>query len=187
MKLIVGLGNIGKAYENTRHNVGFIALDAILKDLGLKIDSNNFDGDYTVASINDQKVMFVKPTTLMNLSGNCVGQIAKFYKISPEDIIIIHDDMDLQPGQFKVKTKGSSGGHNGLKSIITCLGTEDFIRFKIGIGHPQKQTVINHVLSRFTPEEQKKLEKPITKCKEFVKLMLCTTTNQAISMINQKE
>ena len=91
MKLIVGLGNIGKAYENTRHNVGFIALDAILKDLGLKIDSNNFEGDYTVATINDQKVMFVKPTTLMNLSGNCVGQIARFYKIPPQDIIIIHD------------------------------------------------------------------------------------------------
>lgn len=185
MKLIVGLGNVGKPYANTRHNVGFIALDAILKDLDLKIEANNFDGDYVVATINDQKVMFIKPTTLMNLSGNCVGPVAKFYKIKPEDIIVIHDDLDLEPGKFKIRTSGSAGGHNGLKDIIAKLGSANFVRFKIGIGHPKQATVIDHVLGKLTKQETEALKLPITKCIEFVKLSLCAPMNIAISKVNQ--
>ncbi|MBQ0045340.1 MAG: aminoacyl-tRNA hydrolase [Mycoplasma sp.] len=185
MKLVVGLGNVGKPYSNSRHNVGFITLDAILKDLGLKIESNSFDGDYTVATINDQKVMFIKPTTLMNLSGNCVGQVAKFYKIKPEDIIVIHDDLDLEPGKFRVRTSGSAGGHNGIKDIIAKLGSDKFVRFKIGIGHPQHATVIDHVLGKMTKQELDALQYPISKAIEFVKLSLCAPINIAISKVNQ--
>lgn len=185
MKLIVGLGNVGKPYTNTRHNVGFIALDAILKDLGLKIESNSFEGDFVVANINDQKVMFIKPTTLMNLSGNCVGQVAKFYKIKPQDIIVIHDDLDLEPGKYKIRTSGSAGGHNGIKDIITKLGSEDFVRFKIGIGHPQHASVVDHVLGKLTKQETEALREPINKAVEFVKLSLCAPIDIAISKVNQ--
>ena len=185
MKLVVGLGNVGKPYINTRHNVGFIALDAILSDLGLSIEGNNFNGDYVVANINNDKVMFIKPTTLMNLSGNCVGEIAKFYKIKPEDIIIIHDDLDLEPGNYRVRTSGSAGGHNGLKDIIAKLGSDKFVRFKIGIGHPQHGSVVDHVLGKMTKQELDRLKQPIAKAIEFVKLSLCAPINIAISKINQ--
>ncbi|MCQ3908720.1 MAG: aminoacyl-tRNA hydrolase [Mycoplasmoidaceae bacterium] len=185
MKLIVGLGNVGKPYSNSRHNIGFMAIDAILKDLGLKIENNSFDGDYVVATINDQKVMFIKPTTLMNLSGNCVGQVAKFYKIKPEDIIVIHDDLDLEPGQYKVRTSGSAGGHNGIKDIIAKLGSDRFVRFKIGIGHPKQATVVDHVLGKITKQEAQAIQVPIEKAVEFVKLALCAPINIAISKINQ--
>ncbi len=187
MKLIVGLGNIGKSYSNTRHNIGFVALDAVLKDLDLKIENHDFDGDFVVSNINDQKVIFIKPTTLMNLSGKCVGPISKFYKIKPEDIIVIHDDLDLSPGQFKIRTSGSAGGHNGLKSIISDIGSEDFIRFKIGIGHPTNKDVVGHVLGKITEQEAKLLKKPIEKCVEFIKLALCCPINQAISKVNQED
>lgn len=185
MKLIVGLGNVGKPYSNTRHNIGFIALDAVLKDLGLEIENNSFDGDYVVATINDQKVMFIKPTTLMNLSGNCVASVAKFYKIKSEDIIVIHDDLDLNPGQFKIRTSGSAGGHNGIKDIINKLGTDKFVRFKIGIGHPQHATVIDHVLGKITKQEMDAMHTPIAKAVEFIKLSLCAPINIAISKVNQ--
>ena len=185
MKLVVGLGNVGKPYSNTRHNIGFIALDAVLKDLNLQIESNSLDGDYVVATINDQKVMFVKPTTLMNLSGNCVGAIAKFYKIKPQDIIVIHDDLDLSPGKFKVRTQGSAGGHNGIKDIIAKLGSDQFVRFKIGIGHPDKATVIDHVLGKITKDEMTAIKPVISKCVEFIKLCLCAPINIAISKVNQ--
>lgn len=185
MKLIVGLGNVGKPYSNSRHNIGFMALDAILQDLNLKIEGNNFDGDYVVANINDQKVMFIKPTTLMNLSGNCVAQVAKFHKIKPENIIVIHDDLDLEPGQYRVRTSGSAGGHNGIKDIIAKLGSDKFVRFKIGIGHPKQATVIDHVLGQITKQEAQAIKLPIQKAVEFVKLSLCAPINIAISKINQ--
>ena len=184
MKLIVGLGNIGNAYVNTRHNVGFIAIDAILKDLGLSLDKDGFNGQLTVANINDEKVMFIKPTTLMNLSGNCVAQVAKFYKIAPSDIIVIHDDLDLQPGSYRVRTGGSAGGHNGIKDIIAKLGNQDFVRFKIGIGHPTHGSVIDHVLGKLTSQEVEALKVPVAKAVEFVKLALCLPINQAISKLN---
>ncbi|MCQ2956363.1 MAG: aminoacyl-tRNA hydrolase [Mycoplasmoidaceae bacterium] len=176
---------MGKPYSNTRHNIGFIALDAILNDLNLKIESNSFDGDYVVATINNQKVMFIKPTTLMNLSGNCVGPVAKFYKIKPEDIIVIHDDLDLEPGKFRVRTSGSAGGHNGIKDIIAKLGSDKFVRFKIGIGHPKQATVIDHVLGKITKQEAQAMQQPIAKAVEFVKLCLCAPINIAISKVNQ--
>ena len=184
MKLIVGLGNVGNAYINTRHNAGFIALDAILNDLGLSLDKEGFDGQLTVANINDEKVMFVKPTTLMNLSGNCVASIAKFYKIAAQDIIVIHDDLDLEPGKYRVRTGGSAGGHNGIKDIITKLGGDNFVRFKIGIGHPTHGSVIDHVLGKLTSDQMQAIQEPIAKAVEFVKLALCLPINQAISKLN---
>jgi len=186
MKLVVGLGNIGTQYSNTRHNIGFLALDALLKDLGLEITDHDFNGDYCEADINGERYIFMKPTTLMNLSGNCVGPIAQFYKIPVENIIVVHDDLDLQPGQYKIRTCGSAGGHNGIKSIISSLGNrENFIRFKIGIGHPTNKDVVGHVLSKFSPEQAKLNQKPIAKFVEFVKDIMIMDVNKAISKINQ--
>lgn len=186
MKLVVGLGNVGEPYSNTRHNIGFMAIDAILKNFNLSIENNNFNGDCAVTTINDQKIIFVKPTTLMNLSGNCVSQIVKFYKIEPEDIIIIHDDLDLKPGQFKIRTSGSAGGHNGIKDIISKLGSDKFVRFKIGIGRPKQESIINYVLGKLTKEEIETVKFPIAKSIEFVKLSLNGPINAAISKINQE-
>ena len=187
MKLIVGLGNIGPAYANTRHNVGFIVIDSILKALGLKIESNQMNGDVCVTNINGTKVMFVKPTTLMNLSGNCVGQIAKFYKIPASDILVIQDDLDISPGSYKVRIGGSSGGHNGIKDISNKLGTDKFVRFKIGIGHPANKQVVDYVLTKFSKQELDQLQTPINKAIEFIGLFIQEDVNVAISKLNNRK
>ena len=131
MKLIVGLGNPGKKYENTRHNIGFFILDSYLKD---------------------EDVIFIKPTTFMNLSGVAVSYYKNFYKISLNDILIIHDDMDLEIGSIRLKKDSSSGGHNGIKNIIDNLNSKDFLRLKIGISKPEYD-VIDYVLSKFSSQE----------------------------------
>ena len=115
MKLIVGLGNPGREYERTRHNIGFMAIDRIVDSLGLKFDKNKFNGSYCVSNVNGEKVMFLKPLEYMNLSGNVVGRFVKFFDIDVSDILIIHDDLDMDLGRIKLRPRGSSGGHNGSR------------------------------------------------------------------------
>ena len=185
MKLIVGLGNIGRTYVNTRHNVGFMALDYILNTLNISLNEYGFDGNFTIVNINNQKAIFVEPTTLMNLSGNCVSQIINFFKINSMDLIVVHDDLDLHVGTFKIKTSGSSGGHNGIKDIINKIKTDNFIRFKIGIGRPKNKTnIVDYVLGKFSSQELNDLQNPLQKCLKFIKLIFCTPINKAISQIN---
>lgn len=155
MKLIVGLGNIGREYANTRHNIGFMVADELAKRYGAafgKEDRSACCAEYRAP----EKILIIKPTTYMNLSGIAVGAYASFYHIAPEDIAVIQDDMDMPVGQLRIRRKGSAGGHNGLKSIIEHLGTGDFARFKIGIGHPARnnQAVISHVLHPFQGEDK---------------------------------
>ncbi len=166
MKLIVGLGNPGKEYEKTRHNAGFLALDELIgqiQDLRFKIQDgfkyeDKFDAEMMGGEIKGEKVIFVKPQTFMNNSGEAVKKIADFYKISPSDIIIIHDDLDIPFGEVKVKTGGSSAGHNGVQSVIDHLGTEAFRRVKIGIGRPTEGiSADKYVLQPFSGEEQAEL------------------------------
>lgn len=147
MKLIVGLGNIGKEYHNTKHNIGFEVLDEYLPNI--KWSTNKF-GDYY--KLND--VIFLKPSTYMNLSGNAVKYFLDYYKISINDILIIQDDMDLELGQLKLKKKSTAGGHNGIKSIINMLGTNDFLRLKIGISKSNFIDSSKYVLSVFTKTEK---------------------------------
>ncbi len=154
MKLIVGLGNPGKEYENTRHNIGFMILDSFLKNEW----KNKFEGMYQIQSIDGEKVLFLKPLTYMNNSGISVSQAVNFYNISPEDILIIHDDMDLPFQTFKLKVNSSSGGHNGIKSIIQYLKTQSFCRLKIGISHSKSGDTINYVLGKFTKEEREYID-----------------------------
>ncbi|MGL6064418.1 MAG: aminoacyl-tRNA hydrolase [Fusobacteriaceae bacterium] len=154
MKLIVGLGNPGKKYEKTRHNIGFSIVEDLGKELGVKDYKDKFQGHVAEINYNGEKVLILKPQTYMNLSGESVISIMNFYKLTFEDIIVVYDDMDLPLGKLRIKDKGSSGGHNGIKSIISYIG-ENFLRLKCGIGKPiQKDANINFVTSSFTKEEQ---------------------------------
>ncbi len=157
MWLFVGLGNPGGKYRNNRHNVGFMVIDEIARLSSFK---SKFQGDLTEERIGTEKVALLKPLTYMNESGQSVGKCAKFYKIPPERIIVFHDELDIKPGEIRVKKGGGNAGHNGLKSIQAHLGTPDFWRVRIGIGRPQGQNgdVSNYVLSDFAKAEQNWLE-----------------------------
>lgn len=150
MFLIVGLGNPGAEYAGTRHNIGFAAADALVEKYAFAPFRDKFDGQIAEGKIAGEKVFLLKPQTYMNLSGNSVVKAANFYKILPENIVVMHDDMDLPVGKIKAKRGGGTGGHNGLKSIDAAIGA-DYNRVRIGVGHPQAggEAVVNHVLSRF--------------------------------------
>ncbi len=158
MKLIVGLGNIGKEYENTRHNMGFMLVDRYLeyKNITDKF-KEKFNAMYVETTINNEKVIFIKPTTYMNNSGIAVRAFLDFYKLNAQDILVISDDLDLDLGKFRLRRNGSSGGHNGLKSIISHLGTDGFKRLRVGISN-DKDDVINYVLSKFSKKELNEID-----------------------------
>lgn len=149
MKLIAGLGNPGKEYEHTRHNMGFDVVDELASRWHVLNWKEAFKAEIATVVVHGEKVCLMKPLTYMNLSGEAVGTAARFYKIDAEDIWVICDDLDLPAGRTRIRKKGSAGGHNGLKSIIAHLGTQNFTRFRIGVGHPQDgHTVVDHVLGR---------------------------------------
>ena len=158
MKLVVGLGNKGREYENTRHNMGFMLVDRYLqyKNITDKF-KDKFNAIYIETTINNEKVIFIKPMTYMNNSGIAVRAFVDFYKLNSEDILVISDDLDLDLGKFRLRRNGSSGGHNGLKSIISHLGTDNFKRLRIGISN-DKDDVINYVLSKFSKKELNEID-----------------------------
>lgn len=158
MKLIAGLGNPGQKYNNTKHNTGFMALDHYLTSNNLSLEKEKFEGFWTKQKINGEDVILLEPQTYMNDSGKSIAQIANFFKISPTDILIIHDDMDMPIGKIRIRKGGKSGGHNGIKSIAACLGTNDFKRLKLGIAHPQQQSVVSWVLTPFVDEQKKQMD-----------------------------
>lgn len=157
--LIVGLGNPGPEYAKTRHNCGFRALDVLADKLGCRVDKGKFQGLYNQVSYKDNKLYLLKPQTFMNLSGQSVKQLVSFFHIPPQNIIVMFDDISLEPGRLRIRSDGSAGGHNGIKSIISCIGSQDFPRVKIGVGakpHPDYD-LANWVLSNFTASEEKDL------------------------------
>ena len=157
--LIVGLGNPGNEYAHTRHNCGFRAIDILAEKLGCKIDKLKFQGLYAQTSYNGKKLMLLKPQTFMNLSGRSVLQLSAYFNIPPERIIVMFDDISLAPGRLRVRSDGSAGGHNGIKSIINELGSQDFPRVKIGVGakpDPDRD-LADWVLSGFSANEEKEL------------------------------
>lgn len=151
MKLIVGLGNPGNEYKDTRHNVGFNVLDAYVNDIW----KEKFDALYVEKIIDGEKVLFIKPMTYMNLSGTSLVKFVNFYKINPKSILIVHDDLDLPSGKVRIKASSSSGGHNGIKNIIECLGTKEFLQLKVGIGNNKNESTRNYVLDKLSKEELK--------------------------------
>lgn len=157
--LIVGLGNPGKQYERTRHNAGFRAIDLLSNQLGCKIDKGKFQGLYGQTTYQGFKLFLLKPQTFMNLSGRSVLQLSAYYNIPPQRIIVLFDDISLEPGRLRVRADGSAGGHNGIKSIIQELGSQDFPRVKIGVGAKPhaEQDLADWVLSAFSASEEKNL------------------------------
>ena len=158
--LIVGLGNPGREYETTRHNAGFRALDILANKLGCKVDKLKYQGLYCQVNYKGSKLLLLKPQTYMNLSGRSVLQLSAFFRVPPKNIIVLFDDISLEPGRLRVRAEGSAGGHNGIKSIIQELGSQDFPRVKIGVGakpHPDFD-LADWVLSHFTAQEEKALQ-----------------------------
>lgn len=157
--LIVGLGNPGREYEKTRHNAGFRALDILAQKLGCKVDKAKFQGLYGQVNHNGRKLLLLKPQTFMNLSGRSVLQLSAFFHVPPQRIIVLFDDISLVPGNLRIRKDGSAGGHNGIKSIIAELGSQDFPRVKIGVGakpHPDYD-LADWVLSAFSAQDEKAL------------------------------
>ena len=168
--LIVGLGNPGPEYAKTRHNCGFRALDILAGKLNCRVDKGKFQGLYNQVSYKDNKLYLLKPQTFMNLSGQSVKQLASFFHIPPQNIIVMFDDISLEPGRLRIRADGSAGGHNGIKSIISCIGSQDFPRVKIGVGakpHPDYD-LANWVLSNFTASEEKDLSSALERAADAV-------------------
>ena len=160
-KLLIGLGNPGREYQVTRHNLGFQAIDHLVNKLDLSWQKEKFKGLYTTGTWRQQKVMLLKPLTYMNNSGECVRDFVNYFQIPLENILVIYDDLTLSLGSFRYRQQGSSGGHNGVKSIIECLRTQKFQRLKIGIGSKQEILWKDWVLQRFTSREIQEIEKTL--------------------------
>lgn len=176
MKCIVGLGNVGKRFELTRHNIGFEVIDHLIEQHHLKIDKQKFKAAYTIERINGEKVMLVEPMTMMNLSGEAVAPLMDYYNIEVEDLIVLYDDLDLPQGQVRLRQKGSAGGHNGMKSIIKMIGTSEFKRIRIGVGRPtQGMSVPDYVLQRFSKQEMQIMEKVIEHSAHAVEEFIATS------------
>lgn len=162
MKLIVGLGNPGKQYKNTRHNIGYLMLDELAKRENVKFSKKmKFKGQFIQTIIKNEQVILLKPITFMNLSGQSVQLVKKFYNINDEDILVIYDDLDLPTGKIRFKQKGSSGGHKGIKSIISCINSQDFHRLKIGIDRDDNIPVVDYVVGKFTKDQIDNIAKVI--------------------------
>ena len=174
MFLVVGLGNPGAEYAATRHNVGFMAADEIHRRYNFSPFRSKFSGLIAEGNIEGEKVYLLKPQTYMNLSGNSVVQVANFYKILPQNIVVIHDDMDLPTDKIKAKLGGGSGGHNGIKSIDSCI-TPNYNRIRIGIGHPvgkNEESIVNHVLSVFSKMDKDNVEINIKLTADLLPILL---------------
>ena len=186
--IVVGLGNPGKEYERTRHNAGFMAIDALASRLGVKVDRAKFQALVGEAVIADKKVLLMKPQTSMNLSGNAVIEAARFYKIEPQNIIVLSDDITLDVGRLRVRRKGTHGGHNGLRSIEARLSSQEYQRIKIGIGakpHPDYD-LVNWVLGNFTSGDIAILNESFDKLYAGLCKMLSGDTDGAMQICNAK-
>ena len=187
MYLIAGLGNPTREYEKTRHNVGFEAIDILADKAGTTVTEKKHKALYGKGYIGGQKVILAKPQTYMNLSGESIREIADFYKIEPENIIILCDDINLSEGQLRIRLKGSAGGHNGLKNIISHLGTQEFPRIRIGVGEkPRGMDLADYVLGRFPKEQQGVMEEAYRDAGEAACLMIEDGADAAMNHYNRK-
>ncbi|MDD6231404.1 aminoacyl-tRNA hydrolase [Frisingicoccus sp.] len=188
MYLIAGLGNPSKTYEGTRHNVGFAMIDAIADAFQIDVTTKKHKAIVGRGVIEGMKVILAKPQTYMNLSGESIREIADFYKIDPENMIIIYDDISLDVGRLRIRKKGSAGGHNGIKNIIAHLGTDVFPRIKVGIGEkPQGWDLADYVLSKYSKEEQQALREASDDVIGAVKLMVMDNIDAAMNQYNAKK
>ena len=188
MKIIAGLGNPGSEYAKTRHNVGFMFVDALAGKLGVTEWKDKFEAKIGETRIGSEKVLLVKPQTYMNESGRSLGPLMSFYKLEPEDLIVVHDDMDIPAGTIRIRKKGSAGGHNGIKSILAHIGDEHFSRVRIGIGRPLPGwTVVNHVLAPFPEEDAKQVAEAIEYLIPAVECIVKEDIDKAMNQYNPKK
>ncbi len=186
--LIVGLGNPGKKYENTRHNAGFLSIDCLAKSLGVTIDRDKFHALTARADIDDTTVLLMKPQTMMNASGLAVQEAAMFYKLEPSRIVVISDDINLHMGKLRIRPSGSAGGQNGLKDIIACLGSDAFARVRVGVGmkpHPDYD-LVKWVLSCFTAEDRKIMDEAFENAAKAAALIAKGDMTRAMNLYSKK-
>ncbi|MGN0437338.1 MAG: aminoacyl-tRNA hydrolase [Lachnospiraceae bacterium] len=187
MKLIVGLGNPTNEYEGTRHNVGFAVIDCLVEKYGIPLDTIKHKGMYGKGIIEGNSVILLKPMTFMNLSGESVIQVANYYKIAPEDILVIYDDINLDVGRLRIRKKGSAGGHNGIKDIIKHLGTEEFPRIRVGVGmKPGHMDLAKYVLSRFSKDEEPMMQEGFYRACDAARMILQEDIDGAMNTFNGK-
>ena len=184
--LIVGLGNPGKEYERTRHNAGFRALDILADKLGCKVDKLKFQGRYGQCAYQGKKLYLLKPQTYMNLSGRSVLQLSAYFHIPPQRIVVIFDDISLEPGRLRIRGDGSAGGHNGIKSIIAEVGSQDFPRVKVGVGAKPhaEQDLANWVLSTFSAQEEKALASSLERAADAALTVVTKGVYEAANRFN---
>ena len=188
MYVIAGLGNPGREYEGTRHNVGFMTLDALADKYNIDVREKAFKGLIGKGMIEGNKVILVKPQTYMNLSGESVRELVNYYKVDPEsELIVVYDDISLAPGQIRIRKKGSAGGHNGIKNIIANLGTDRFMRVKVGVGEkPKNWDLADYVLSPFTKDERPLVNLAIEHAAKAIEQMLNGDVDAAMNEYNRK-
>ena len=186
MYLIAGLGNPGREYENTRHNAGFASIDRLAEKNHISIDMKKFQALCGTGYIGGQKVLLLKPQTYVNLSGESLRAACDFFKIDPEqELIVIYDDISLAPGQLRIRAKGSAGGHNGIKSIISHLGTQVFLRVKVGVGEkPQGWDLADYVLGHFSKEEQQVMQESFDRAADAAAALLSEEVQQVMNEYN---
>lgn len=188
MKIIVGLGNPTAQYNGTRHNVGFSVIDELAEKYNISMDGKKHKAIYGKGMIEGQKVILAMPQTYMNLSGESVRELCDYYKVAPEDVIVIYDDIDLDVGKLRIRKKGSAGGHNGMKNIIKHLGTEGFPRVRVGVGEkPKYMDLADYVLSRFKKEELEDIREGCTNACRAVAMMLAEDVDAAMNVFNVRK
>lgn len=188
MYIIAGLGNPTKEYDKTRHNVGFSVIDALADQYNIDVSERKHKALCGRGAIEGQKVVLMKPQTFMNLSGESIRAAVDFYKVDPEDIIIIYDDISLEPGQLRIRLKGSAGGHNGIKNIIAHLGTQEFPRIKVGVGaKPPRMDLADYVLSRFSQGEQRLMDDAFKEAADAAVMMMTDGAERAMNHFNTKK
>ena len=188
MFVIAGLGNPTKKYEHTRHNIGFDVITCLADKYNISMNQSKFKGECGSGVIEGQKVLLLKPHTFMNLSGSSIREAVDFYKLDPaEELIVIYDDIALDPGYIRVRKKGSAGGHNGIKDIITQLGTQEFLRIRVGVGEkPREYDLADYVLGHFSKEDREKVEEAMKCAADAVRLMVQDETDAAMNLYNKK-
>ena len=185
LKLVVGLGNPGKNYQDTRHNAGFMVVDKIAQDFNIAFNSRKFDSAFGRGRVEDREVLLAKPMAFMNRSGPPVQKLAHYFRIQCEDMLVIHDDIDLAYGRLKIKEKGGHGGHNGIRSLMDAFGGGDFVRLRIGVGRSETgEGVTGHVLGRFSAEQSQLLARIISNARDAVVTVLSQGTKVGMNLFN---
>lgn len=183
-KLIVGLGNPGSEYQGTRHNIGFMAIDILARRHHINVKTRRGKAIIGEGEIEGQRIILVKPHTFMNLSGQAVADLSRRYRLQPSDVIVIADDVSLPLGRLRIRASGSAGGHNGLKSIIFSLHSEEFSRVRIGIGSPNRGEMVDHVLSRFRRDESQTVHESVMRAADAVETILSSGIEMAMNRFN---